>query len=218
VIWGGKRGRGKGHWILHDSSNKCSCSHIRSGYVPRNLYNSFYYYAVCILTHTRAHARTYLSPRSDAINFDTVKPAGLIFMWYETGRVYIVLFVFMIERVVTCLQCPRIIFSAFVLQVVAACPVCYAFPLVICRAVFQIAVVVWQLLRLRRIWRTRFFFFAFFLRRSASGIPWAYEFWLKLVGRTVAKIQGKRIYSKTIFGFPIPLCSYGTVSNYVAVW
>lgn len=35
--------------------------------MPRNLYNYFYYYAVCVHTH--------LSPRSDAINFDTVKSA-----------------------------------------------------------------------------------------------------------------------------------------------
>jgi hypothetical protein len=62
---------------------------------------------------------------------------------------------------VTYLQCPETFLSTFMLQVVAASPVRYAFVSLKCMALFQIAVV-WQSFCIHVS--------LFFLRRSASGL------------------------------------------------
>jgi len=119
--------------------------------VPRNLYNYFYYYAVRVHTH--------LSPRSDTINFDTVKSAqfyfsvirnrqGLYCSFFVRDKLYGHIFVV-----------SRNICSAFILQVLLPLLFVTPFLLVKCMSLFQIAVVVWQLLHLRRILCTRCLFF-----------------------------------------------------------
>lgn len=102
--------------------------------MPRNLYNCVYYYAVCVHTH--------LSPRSDAINFDTVKSAQFYFSVIRNGHGLYCSFFVRDKLYVHIFVVSRNIFSAFNLQVVAASPLLYAFLLVKCMSLFQIAVVV----------------------------------------------------------------------------
>lgn len=68
------------------------------------IYITAFIIMLCVYSH--AH----LSPRSDAINFDTVKSAQFIFLWYETGRAYIALSLFVVDCMVTYLKCPEIFF------------------------------------------------------------------------------------------------------------
>ena len=113
--------------------------------MPRNLYNYFYYYAVCIYTHTHTH----LSPRSDAVNFDTVKSAQFYFSVIRNGHGLYCCFFVRDKLYGHIFAVSSNIFFSLHAANVAASPVRYAFLLVKCMALLKVAVVVWQLLRVR---------------------------------------------------------------------